>query len=734
MQQYDKTDQWHTDWNTLRSFCVAASPMNSDGHRVDLSKGEQPEEVQSDETENVVESDQTQDESIINNANTTIEATNSAEDTTIEAATEDSPNTDTEDTSELTDADQATTSNGIVLGIGEEVVTPQPTPMATTMSNNTEEGESDENTDENNQDKKKNPFPPPEIHAYDSIAEREWTSTIGEGAQILFSRNMEGYRLDIIFNKTCDMGQRNKLFNESDVWVMDQAKIGPDEVLVHLEGASIQVEIAKSIDFCARYFANFQVPEPGIYRLKVLRLRTNYTAALDDGHYPEVNYQEFLDVKLSDKLDSYAPSPCIDIEEVSGYWVSHQPAGPKGYYVENSVSIKNECKHPGMFRGLPMYTNVAVHKDFQHERCARDITNYYWNRKICEPKTYTQEVDHWGDVVEYNNPNITEPLVPHPFGTSYPEENSWFASKRILFVGDFHVKGIADHFLSHVCKFWYPNDFDSNQTRHTVDIETDSLDPTHAHGRYVEIKFVKEEYSNYRKPIDECRKKNKDDINECAAYQQAKDPEAKRIIYECFQDERSRSCDLFNRDCSGSTFAYLEAKYCQKGMTAYMKDFNYVVFNCGHHTVKDPFYTYDHYRDTLKVFGSRLKYAQSQEKFHLFNLENAAVPLRQDEQSFSQNDKRTYHRMLIYDTLLRYIIGEKNSIKMRQIPAFSSTLAMYDKFCDCNYFPWGARMPQLLALVDSIKRDWSKEKRRRLLRSRKILEVEDHVRHNIHLS
>ena len=72
MQQYDKTDQWHTDWNTLRSFCVAASPMNSDGHRVDLSKGEQPEEVQSDETENVVESDQTQDESIINNANTTI--------------------------------------------------------------------------------------------------------------------------------------------------------------------------------------------------------------------------------------------------------------------------------------------------------------------------------------------------------------------------------------------------------------------------------------------------------------------------------------------------------------------------------------------------------------------------------------------------------------------------------------------------------------------------------------
>ena len=48
------------------------------------------------------------------------------------------------------------------------------------------------------------------------------------------------------------MGQRNKLFNESDVWVMDQAKIGPDEVLVHLEGASIQVEIAKSIDFCAR--------------------------------------------------------------------------------------------------------------------------------------------------------------------------------------------------------------------------------------------------------------------------------------------------------------------------------------------------------------------------------------------------------------------------------------------------------------------------------------------------
>ena len=595
MEQYDRKDEWHVDWESLRSFCVATSPQNNDGHRVKISRSA-PESGSDEDQSKIEEADDDKEmaASNMNGDNETLAILSGENETQAESpgsSVTGENETSTESTkppennwftSELSDAWKTTTSNGIVLGLGQEQPeTPEPTIISNvTLKNSTEEKLDDGYADEKERNGELPSSPPLEKIIYDSITEREWTSTIAEGAQIRFAKNMNGYRLDIIFNKTCDFDLRHKLFNRSDIWILERAQIGPDEVLVHLEGASIQVEVAKSIDFCARYFADFQIPESGVYRLKVLRLRTNYTAVSDHGSYPEVNYQEFLDVKLSDNLDVFAPLPCEDKEEVSGYWVSHEPSGPNGYYVENSISIKNECKHPGMFRGLPMYTNVAVHKSFKDERCARDINNYYWNRKICNPEDYNQETDHWGDVVEYNNPNITEALSPHPFGFSYPEENSWFASKRILFVGDTHVKGLADHFLSHVCKFWYLHDFDSNQTRHTVDIETDSMDPFHAHGRYVEIKFVKEEYSNYRKPIDECRKRDKNDINACPAYQQATDPEAKRIIYECFQDERSRSCDLFNRDCSGSTFAYLEAKFCQKDLTAYMKDFNYVVFNC----------------------------------------------------------------------------------------------------------------------------------------------------------
>ena len=40
------------------------------------------------------------------------------------------------------------------------------------------------------------------------------------------------------------------------------------------------------------------------------------------------------------------------------------------------------------------------------------------------------------------------------------------------------------------------------------------------------------------------------------------------------------------------------------------------------------------------------------------------------------------------------------------VNAFGSTLAMYDKLCDCTHYPWGARMPQLFSLTDKLKRGY----------------------------
>jgi hypothetical protein len=151
------------------------------------------------------------------------------------------------------------------------------------------------------------------------LPEREWTSTISEGAIIKSGKTNDGYRVDITFNKVCDLKYLRNFTNE-DLMIFKQEKIGPDEVLVHLEGASIQVQVAKTDDFCSNYYSIFQIPNAGIYRLKVIRLRQNYSAVMDGDFYPEITYEEFLDVKVADDMPLYAPQPCrIDL---NGYWVT----------------------------------------------------------------------------------------------------------------------------------------------------------------------------------------------------------------------------------------------------------------------------------------------------------------------------------------------------------------------------------------------------------------------------
>merc|ERR1711871_657034 len=60
---------------------------------------------------------------------------------------------------------------------------------------------------------------------------------------------------------------------------------------------------------------------------------------------------------------------------------------------------------------------------------------------------------------------------------------------------------------------------------------------------------------------------------------------------------------------------------------------------------------------------------------------------------------------MMYDSIaFKQLKKYFSSELINRIPAFSSTLAMYDKMCDCTHYPWGAKMPQLLALTDKLRR------------------------------
>lgn len=57
--------------------------------------------------------------------------------------------------------------------------------------------------------------------------------------------------------------------NPADINMVMTNKIGPDEIIVQLEGNTLQTQIAYSTNLCNEYKALFQLPLGGIHALKV---------------------------------------------------------------------------------------------------------------------------------------------------------------------------------------------------------------------------------------------------------------------------------------------------------------------------------------------------------------------------------------------------------------------------------------------------------------------------------
>jgi hypothetical protein len=83
-------------------------------------------------------------------------------------------------------------------------------------------------------------------------------------------------------------------------------------------------------------------------------------------------------------------------------------------------------------------------------------------------------------------------------------------------------------------------------------------------------------------------------------------------------------------------------------------------------------------------------------------MENTAPPLRQDHWVVEKKDWRTYHRLMIFHSIA---INEAISLNatLTVIPAFRSTLALFDKICDCAHYPSSAKIPQLFGFLNSLK-------------------------------
>ena len=81
----------------------------------------------------------------------------------------------------------------------------------------------------------------------------------------------------------------------------------------------------------------------------------------------------------------------------------------------------------GVYRGLP---KTQWRLEISRRMNAYDIDLYSWNHRICQPGIGLNSGD--GDIVEYGHPNITEISL------------EWFTNRKILFIGDSHMEGLAD--------------------------------------------------------------------------------------------------------------------------------------------------------------------------------------------------------------------------------------------------------------------------------------------------
>jgi hypothetical protein len=498
--------------------------------------------------------------------------------------------------------------------------------------------------------------------AYEGGAAQQWTfeTVNNERVKMMLSCEPQGMKVSIFFSKRpCNADNLNVYrvgFNATDLPLFQKEGVGPDEIIVQLEGSSLQTKLARSIDMCNDYEAFFQIPQTGVYRLKIVRLRKEWASVKGLNDYPPVEYEVFLDVLLTELLQFYMPEIC---GIGNGFWVTST-----NLLSDWPVTIRNECSEH-QSRGVKITSNVMISRDFQAQSCAEEITSYRWNRKVCY-RDYHLDRDFYGDVVDPSNSSLSDLRIA----------DSNYIHRKILFVGDIHMRDLATLFRDKVCRYQHEDDLKINKASQ---IQIDGVSMP-----YYELRFSREANNAYK-----AQKPN------CAG-------------------SKDESCQLFDIACTELTMMFIEAKFCESGIADKMKGVDYVLINCGHFPAQSAHYSFGQFRNViekllLKVAASEIlnpiSTVSGPSPTTLFWLENTAQPLRQDEYIIRTQDWRTYHRLMLFDAIVREEAKKNIPKQLHIVPAFHGTFAVFDKLCNCGHYSDSAIYPQLMSFVD-VLRDW----------------------------
>ena len=205
------------------------------------------------------------------------------------------------------------------------------------------------------------------------VVVKEWTHS-PQGVHCKLVREASAlYRLEAVFkDRRCDAAGENSHKDNSTFLVSKKygslvrsRVVGPDELLVRVEGPSLQTLLPVYKE-CGFYERVFSVHVAGVYHLQIVRLRSNYSSINEVMDiFPEINYE----IILSDWviLSKHPNNLVTNCHRHPGVWAL-SPSSPQ--YTEKSfdtlesamalvpVTLKTDDKN--FQRDLPLQSFVNV--------------------------------------------------------------------------------------------------------------------------------------------------------------------------------------------------------------------------------------------------------------------------------------------------------------------------------------------------------------------------------------
>ena len=229
------------------------------------------------------------------------------------------------------------------------------------------------------------------------------------------------YKIEIFFDRECKPYDFEKITDGSNQLsqLLDRLKLGPDEIYVQLEGTSLHTEVARS-EKCNNYHAYFKLPVTGYYRLKVFRVRTDYNSIAENNDaFPRIKYEVFCDELLPLKLKKTTAACSFN----RGHWIFQKDKGDM--FFDTPLYLPQERGDISLYTYVR--TDTRTYPGTKHN-CSQELNTYEWKMQACEDDTKHA-------LLEISKKHAAKMIQERNF----------------LFIGDSHMRGLADTFLSWSC-------------------------------------------------------------------------------------------------------------------------------------------------------------------------------------------------------------------------------------------------------------------------------------------